>query len=732
MESKNRIVQLITAMNILEVSNISYQYPQSKKRAVDNVSFSLERGSYTAILGPNGSGKSTLARIAAGILEAQHGSIHYPSESLISSAAGKRIKGSRPRSSVPVGIVFQSPKHQIIAGKVIKDAQFGPENLGFTKKEAEQRARKELCATSLEHKEDENTLSLSLGQTQKLALSGILALNPDVLILDESVSMIDPECRIEILDYLAVLHAEGKTILSVTHDLDEALRADRIFFMKEGCLVFSGSKDEFLSHEHLKYEIFGTEQLQQQQKKARELRDAAVRLESVSFGYRNRFLENFSISFEQGTITAVMGESGSGKSTLFELIAGLLKPSSGFAIVSSRPSLALQDSEAALFEEYAVDDAAFGPRNKGLKGKELLERVKTAMNTAGLEYDTYKDKKTFSLSGGEKRKLALAGIIALDEDIMLFDEPTAGLDPKSRLIILSSLQALADKGKTVIFSTHRKEETRAADRTIVLSEGSISFDSSPFTPVSSSGLTAPGVPQAALLSKIRNGIQGDFTYKKTILHNAHPGLKFFLFFSLFTLSIAVQNILLLSIITGLCCLYSLTARYPLLKMIKRIAAVLPWIGLFFVFQMLFFGTAGTDAVLWKWAFISITEAKIQLSIRTILHFLAAVITFSVYFYSTEESDIVDGIASVLKPAAVLGFPARHLCLLILLVLRFIPLLLDETANIVKTQIIRQGLKKRKGLFKTIRSFIPLFVPLLLQTLKRAETLTEAITARYYH
>ena len=134
---------------------------------------------------------------------------------------------------------------------------------------------------------------------------------------------------------------------------------------------------------------------------------------------------------------------------------------------------------------------------------------------------------------------------------------------------------------------------------------------------------------------------------------------------------------------------------------------------------------------WEWAFISITEAKIQLFIRTVLTF-SSCYTFSVYFYSTEESDIVEGIASVLKPAALLGFPARHLCLLILLVLRFIPLLLDETSNIVKTQIIRQGIKKRKGLFKTIRSFIPLFVPLLLQTLKRAELLTEAITARYYH
>lgn len=712
-------------MNILQVSNISYQYPHSNKRAVDAVSFSLEKGSYTAILGPNGSGKSTLARLIAGILDTQTGSIQYADESADSAMF------SSMSSSVPSGIVFQSPKHQIIAGKVIKDTQFGPENLRLGKEEALQRAKKELLATSLEHKENANTLSLSLGQTQKLALSGILALHPELLILDESVSMIDPECRIEILDYISMLHAGGKTVLTVTHDFDEALRAERIFIMKEGSLVFSLSKDDFLMREDLKKEIFGSSVIQERAAVNAESQEPSVILESVSFGYSAKFLENFSLSIKKGSITAFMGESGSGKSTLFELIAGLLVPSSGSVSTSSTPSLALQDSEGALFEEFAVDDVAFGPRNKGLQGKALFESVKNAMNTVGLDYDLYKEKKTFSLSGGEKRKLALAGIIALDEDIMLFDEPTAGLDPKSRLQMLRSLQSLADSGKTVIFSTHRKDETLAADRTIVLDNGKVSFDSNPFTPHSNAILTSPGTPEAGLLTKIRTGIQGDFALKNTILHKAHPGLKFFIFFTLFTTSIVVQNIAILSVILGLCIVYCTLALYPAGKLVRRIASVLPWLGIFFVFQMIFFGTSSTDTVLWKWSFISLTSAKIELAARTFLHFFAAVITFSVYFYTTEESDIVDGIAVVLKPLSFIGFPVRHLCLLILLVLRFIPLLLDETANIVKTQTIRQGMKKRKGLFKTIRAFIPLFVPLILQTLKRAELLNEAIAARYY-
>ena len=722
-------------MTILEAVNISYKYPHARENAVHKLSFSIEKGSYTAVLGPNGSGKSTLARLLAGIIEVQDGFITYSPEHPMPDpkTAGYENLRKHPLESVPWGIVFQSPKHQIIAGKVIRDAAFGPGNLGFPRTAAELKADKELTATSLSHKRDANTLALSLGQTQKLALSGVLAMNPEVLILDEAVSMIDPGCRKEILDYIDSLHTLGKTIISVTHDKDEALRSDRILVMNKGSILFSGTPSEFLSASQVQQDIFGTGTIGKRKSARRSAGETAILLDAVSFSYNTKtFFNSVSLSFAKGSLTAVMGESGSGKSTMFELITGLLKPSEGSVSLGGAASLALQDSEAALFEEFAVDDAAFGPGNKGIKGKEMLDKVQNAMNTAGLDYETYKNKRTFSLSGGEKRKLALAGIIALDEDIMLFDEPTAGLDPKSRLNILTALQNLADKGKTIVFSTHRSDEALAADRIITLHDGSVIDDSSPFSPARTDNLKHNSPGEAGILAKIRNSIQGDFEKKNSPVHKAHPAVQFLLFFSLFSLSIILQSIPVLSGVAGLCILYSAAALYPVKKLIRRIMSVMPWIAVFFVFQLLFFGTGSQDTVLWRWGFISITETKLFLTVRTILHFLGAVITFSVYFYSTEESSIIDGLASVLKPLSFIGFPVRHICLLILLVLRFIPLLLDETANILKTQIIRGGIKKQKGFLKTIRAFIPLLTPLILQTLKRAETLTEAITARYYH
>ena len=206
--------------NIIQAENLSYVYRENNLEAVKNVSFAVSRGSYVAILGLNGSGKSTLARLLCGIYQPSSGNVKIFSE-----------------SKAPVGIVFQSPKNQIIASIVKTDTGFGPNNLGFSAIETEEIILSSLKTVSLEEKIEDFTANLSLGQTQKLALAGILALNPDLLILDESVSMIDPVSRKEILDFLDRENQKGKTIIHITHDLDEAERANRILVMENGVLI---------------------------------------------------------------------------------------------------------------------------------------------------------------------------------------------------------------------------------------------------------------------------------------------------------------------------------------------------------------------------------------------------------------------------------------------------------------------------------------------------------------
>ncbi|HUH44323.1 MAG TPA: energy-coupling factor transporter ATPase [Treponemataceae bacterium] len=714
-------------MILLEANDISYTYPHMKKKALDSVSLEIYSASYTAILGENGSGKSTLGKILAGILVADSGSIIAHEK--------------------PVGIVFQSPKHQIIAGEVLKDSSLGPENMGKSRKDAKKIAREALKEIGLAEKMDANTLSLSLGQMQKLAMAGIIALSPKTIIFDEALSMIDPGGRQEILALIDDLHERGKTIISITHDEDEAKKAERIYFMQEGKIQSIIDKKDFENDADLRAFFHYPLDTEQKQAIKEDKKKPTISIDSVSFSYQNAkqktekgkdFFQNLSLQFCSSSLTAIMGPSGSGKTTLFELIAGLLEAKDGEILSSGKVALSLQDANAALFEEFAVDDIAFGPRNQGLKGKKLLERVQKAMALVNLDYDVFKDKKTLALSGGQKRKLSLAGIIALDSDILLFDEPTAGLDPKSRSEIMATMKALANAGKTVIFSTHRKEEGAFADRLILLEEGTVIYDEAPskIRQEEKEGLKTVKRSEGKILAGLQRGIGSDYMKKNTALHRAKPLPSFLLFLALFVLSIALQSPKSLGALSLFSILYTIISQFPLKKIIKRIFLVLPWIALLLFFQILFFGTRPGDIVYTsisffsKWT-LSLTSAKIELCIKTFLHFFNVLIALSVYNFTKTETEIIEGFEDFLKPLCYIKVPVKYIKLLFLLVFRFIPLLLDEAASILKTQIIREGIKETKGLFKTVKIFLPLFIPLVLQTIRRAEYLSDALIARQY-
>ena len=183
-------------MNVIEVRNVFFKYQNASNPAVNNVSFDVKEGSYSVLAGLNGSGKSTLSKIIAGLIKQEKGEINFPSNSKI-------------------GIIFQSPKDQIICGTVSRDTAFGPQNLGLSSAEIEMRTIESLNSTSMLSFAQHPSMSLSLGQTQKVAFSGIIALHPDILILDESVSMLDPVSREEVFAFLDQWHEKGKTILGI-------------------------------------------------------------------------------------------------------------------------------------------------------------------------------------------------------------------------------------------------------------------------------------------------------------------------------------------------------------------------------------------------------------------------------------------------------------------------------------------------------------------------------------
>ena len=698
---------------VITVKNLSYSF--DNKKAIDNVSFSIAQGSYTAIVGVNGSGKSTLCRLVSGLLENQTGQINI--------TEGKRI-----------GLIFQSPKDQIVSGKVFRDTAFGPQNLGLSEAEVELRTIETLSVVELLDKSEAPSNALSLGQTQKLALAGLLATEPDILILDEATAMLDPASRQTVYDVLRGLNNRGNTIIHITHDLDAVKEAQNVIGLEAGKIFFEGSTKEFLSGPTLVKKIKG-EPLEKAKRDFVQ-NNKTFGFENINFSYnsdsnddgkKSPFINNVSFNLYKGTLTALTGSSGAGKSTLLELGAGLLKPAEGKVFCNQKPALAQQNCSAALFEAFAADDVAFGPSNDGVKGKTLVERVRNAMDKAGLPYNEYGERQSVGLSGGEQRRLAIAGILAMDRDVVFFDEPTAGLDGISRLHVMNMLRSLAAEGKTVLFTTHHQDEADFADREIKIEDGRIVEDSfaggagvedlNTLTPYESTSLLKG-------LKSFSKGMSGSGWKTKCRLEKLPSFLRIIIFLVLFILSLVFKSTIPCACMVLVNIIYCLFANFNFSKIVKSIFKILPFLCFFAIFQLVFRPALPDEVRYTTWRFFMITPSKLWFCLNSILRTYASLLCVCAFFVSTPEYDLIDGLKKLL--------PFKSLILILELIFRFIPLLVDEACDIIKTQIIRGGLGKVKGKLARIKAVVPLIVPLVIRTVKRSEILAEAIVMRCFN
>lgn len=737
----------------VRAEHVSFVYPERGIRALDDVSFTVNRGEYVALLGANGSGKSTLARILAGFLPCTQGSASIEAGGETASCAG-------------AGIVFQSPRDQIVAETVAADTAFGPENIGAAPGEVEKRCAECLNLTGLSALHDAKTSSLSPGQKQKLALAGILALHPSVLILDEAVSMIDPPSRQSFLDFLDERHAAGSTIIHVTHDLDEAFKAERVIVLDDGRAVFDGPTKSLQNganaiikklfpplvrraERHAAYPA-GKSEARGACKSARTESEnlPVLSFSKVGFAYtkENPVFADFSFDFYKGKLTALVGASGSGKSTLFELASGLLKPETGTVYARGTPVLALQESESALFEEFAADDVAFGLQN-GLQSdtadiQVLRNKVRCAMNLCALPFDLFADRKIYTLSGGERRKLALAGIAVLEREVYLFDEPTAGLDRPSCVQVLNMMADLAAQGKTVVFSTHRPEEAAFADviadldvlRAGAVKKGPVNADAdatADTNPLHKNVLQPVPLADTALLDSLRRTSAGIYEKRASVLHRMAPLPKIALFLLPFIASLCVQDIRLLAAATLCALAYCALSRFSFARLTLIFLKFLPYLAVFALFQFLLFPAAPGEAVFFAWRHFSITPSKLSLAARTVLHVTAALPFLTGFMYSANRSELLEGLKKILSPLDKIGIQTKYVSFTFALVFRFIPVLAEEASQIIKIQLIRGGLKKKRGMFRSLRALLPLFVPLIVQTLRRAEAFAETLEARYF-
>ena len=709
----------------VSVKQLCFSYENAPEPAVQDVSFELDSGSYTVIAGVNGSGKSTTARIIAGLLQ--------PSAGTVEIADGLRT-----------GFVFQSPKDQLICGVVARDTAFGPQCQSLPDSEIELRTIESLKSTGILDYAMHKSMFLSLGQTQKAALSGILAINPDILILDESVSMLDPKSREEIFTFLDMLHKKKRTILHITHDSDAISRAKDIIVMNGGKIIWKGNSSSFFADKtgSVYRSVFGTplenRSCFQNKTQNRPAQEILLKAENISFSYgTHAVLKNISFSLKRGTLTALTGASGSGKTTLLEILAGLKKQDSGTVRSAGKPLLCQQNSDAALFEVFAADDVAFGPRNSGIKGKELLECVKTAMNRVNLPFEEFASKQTNCLSGGQKRRLSVAGIIAMKGDILLFDEPSAGLDGAAKYTVMHLLRSLAESGKTVLFTTHHYNEAQFADTSITLEKaGLIAPDFSPEEENKADGqktvLTeqkpSAGIFSPEYFSKMLDSLSENQAEQKR-LQKLPAVIKYILFIALFAVSVAVQPVSLCAALLPVTILYALCSCCPAKKLFRSLIKILPFLLFFCILQMIFAPASANDTVFLPYKYFFVTAGKLWQCLKIILHTECALCCICAFSSSATENDILKGFSDLLAPLRLLKIPVKYPVILMEIIFRFIPLLLDEAISIIKIQLVRGGLKDEKGFFGKIRAIIPLIVPLIIQTVRRAEILADAMTVR---
>jgi energy-coupling factor transport system ATP-binding protein len=514
---------------MIQVRDLHFSYEDGTP-VLRNIDLEIPDGTYVGIVGSNGSGKSTLTKHFNALLLPQGGEVLVDGES-----TRKFPEKARSR----VGMVLQNPDNQIVGTVVEDDVAFGPENLCLPHEEIGVRVGEALERVGLAACRTRGAETLSGGQKQRLAIAGILAMRPRHVVVDEPTSMLDPVGREEVQECLRGLNADGVTIIHVTHLLEELLDADRILALEQGKVVFDGPPRELFRSpklmERLKLELPVPASLGmalERQKgvprkipwKIQELlehlpdfsdspvekpRDPTevsredtfegedvIRATGVTQDYLKgsplyvRALEEVDFALRSGELVGLVGSTGSGKSTLIQVLAGLVEPTEGAVVyregVDSKAlyksvGVVFQQPEDQLFEHTVFDDVAYGPRQMGLSEEEVGEVVPWALDLLGLPTQAILQRSPFELSGGEKRRVAIAGILSMKPELLILDEPTAGLDAEARRLLLDRLQLLHASGEsTILMVSHNMELLSSlATRMVLLSGGRIVADAPP-------------------------------------------------------------------------------------------------------------------------------------------------------------------------------------------------------------------------------------------------------------
>jgi energy-coupling factor transport system ATP-binding protein len=492
----------------LIINNLTFRYRDREEPAIQDISLRAGAGELIIIAGASGCGKTTLVRCINGLIPRSYkGEIR--GQVLLNGVNTAEL--SLARISQIVGTVLQDPERQILGTNVTAEIAFGLENLNLSRDEIRARIEIALNYLGITHLRERETFTLSGGEKQKVALAGVLAMNPTVLLLDEPLASLDPASGQEALAVVRRLVDEGMTVLMVEHRVEDALKInpDRVLFMVEGQVRYLGTIEgltKVVDYREIKMpapiileraamepppaEIHFSPPVSLEEELVTS--QSLVEFKDVSFYYERsvEVLSNITLSIRRGDVVAILGPNGAGKTTLVKHAIGLLKPKAGKVLVNGQDTKELSVAQIAntlgyvfqspshmLFAPTVYEELAFGPKNLRHNPDQIDEEVKLALdivNLIGME-----NNPPLALSFGQQKRVSIASVLAMGSRILVMDEPTAGQDYRNYMEFMDAILQLPGF-EAILFITHDIDlAVIYSNRALIVANGRVEADGPP-------------------------------------------------------------------------------------------------------------------------------------------------------------------------------------------------------------------------------------------------------------
>jgi energy-coupling factor transport system ATP-binding protein len=471
---------------MIELKNVSYTYPRTVQPALHRISLTLEKGRCMMVTGPSGAGKTSLCLAASGILHHEYGG-KKEGEVIVDNRNVTEYK-TLSHLAQNVGVVFDDPEAQMIFTTVEEEILSALEHRGLSAEAIEDRLAAIMKTTYLEELKDRSPHNLSGGQKQRVALAATLALGNDILILDEPTSELDEHATKRIAGILAGLKVQGKTLLLIEHKYSHFRDlVDTLVVMENGMITADGSPAEILKDDRIRGMVLPDFSTVKKATPAHSAGEPVISVKDLSYSYGEvKALVGISLTIKRGEFVAIVGENGSGKTTLVKHFNRLLTPTGGNVLVNGKNTkdcsittlardigLVFQNPDHMFFADTVRDEIAYGVNNLGIGTSDAV--IDAALQDAGLSESA--DLYPRWLSRGERQRLAIACVVAMQPGVIVLDEPTTGLDGYEALLVIELLKKLQEKGHTIIIITHNREIAQhCADRVITMENGRIIAD----------------------------------------------------------------------------------------------------------------------------------------------------------------------------------------------------------------------------------------------------------------